>query len=96
MALRAARAGADVTASTSRPTLLERAACEAAAAGLEIELEEGDARRCRYEDEAFDVVSSCFGVIFAPDRSAAARELARVCRPGGRLGIDRVAAATRR
>ena len=30
---------------------------------------------------------SCFGVVFAPDDEAVASELARVCRPGGRLGL---------
>jgi SAM-dependent methyltransferase len=40
-----------------------------------------------YDDASFDVVASAVGVIFAPDHSAVARELARVCRPGGRLGL---------
>ena len=40
-----------------------------------------------YEDGSFDVVASAFGVIFAPEPAAAAAELARVCRPGGRLGL---------
>jgi len=40
-----------------------------------------------YENASFDVVSSCFGAIFAPDDEAVARELARVCRRGGRLGL---------
>lgn len=38
-------------------------------------------------DEAFDVVLSVFGVMFAPDQSRAADELLRVCRPGGRIGL---------
>jgi SAM-dependent methyltransferase len=41
----------------------------------------------QFGDGEFDVVSSCFGVIFAPDPPAAAHELARVCRPHGRLGL---------
>ena len=35
----------------------------------------------------FDVVLSTFGVMFAPNHEAAASELARVCRPGGRVGL---------
>ncbi len=35
----------------------------------------------------FDVVSSSVGVIFAPDHERVASELARVCRPGGRVGL---------
>jgi hypothetical protein len=33
------------------------------------------------------VVLSTFGVIFAPDQELAARELLRVCRPGGKIGL---------
>jgi SAM-dependent methyltransferase len=40
-----------------------------------------------YLDANFDVVSSTFGVMFAPDHEAVARELARVCRSGGRIGL---------
>ena len=43
-------------------------------------------RRCP-SDGAFDVVLSTFGVMFAPDQAQAAAELARVCRPGGRIGL---------
>jgi SAM-dependent methyltransferase len=52
-----------------------------------IRFEVGDAQSLPYEDASFDVVASNFGVIFAPDRDAVARELARVCRPNGRLGL---------
>jgi 2-polyprenyl-6-hydroxyphenyl methylase/3-demethylubiquinone-9 3-methyltransferase len=41
----------------------------------------------RFDDATFDVVSSSVGAIFAPDHAATARELARVTRPGGRLGL---------
>jgi SAM-dependent methyltransferase len=47
----------------------------------------GDAERLAYPDAGFDVVSSAHGVVFAADHSAVARELSRVSRPGGRLGI---------
>ncbi|MBV9537978.1 MAG: methyltransferase domain-containing protein, partial [Acidisphaera sp.] len=35
----------------------------------------------------FDAVVSTFGVMFAPHQAAAAREIARVCRPGGKIGM---------
>ena len=67
--------------------MLGKAARAAGAEGLDVRLDVGDAQRLPYEDASFDVVSSCFGVIFAPDPEAAAGELGRVCRPGGRLGL---------
>lgn len=87
VALRAARAGAEVTGLDLSEDMLEKAARAGAAEGLEIRFDLGDAEQLPYADESFDVVSSCFGVIFAPDSAAAAGELARVCRPGGRLGL---------
>ncbi len=47
----------------------------------------GDAEDLPFDDGSFDVVSSVFGVMFAPDEDRAASELARVCRPGGRIGL---------
>ena len=67
--------------------LLAQARAKAGREGLAIRVELGDARRLPYEDAAFDVVASCFGVVFPPDHAAVASELARVCRPGGRLGL---------
>lgn len=85
VAIRAARAGAEVTGLDIAPRLLEEA--RANADGLPIRFDEGDAQRLPYDDGSFDVVSSVFGAIFAPDHDAVARELARVCRNGGRLGL---------
>jgi len=87
VALRAARAGAEVTGLDIAPVMLERARAKADAAGLEIRWDEGTAEELPYEDGSFDVVSSCFGIIFAPDHEAVARELGQVCRRGGRLGL---------
>ena len=88
IAMRAARAGARVTGSDLAPKLIETAKRLAAEEGLDIEYEVGDAEELPYPDAAFDVVSSSFGAIFAPDHVAVARELARVTRPGGRLGLS--------
>jgi SAM-dependent methyltransferase len=87
VAVRAARAGAEVTGSDIAPALIETARRLAAEAGLEIRYELGDAEALPYADASYDVVSSCFGAMFAPDHAVVARELARVTRPGGRLGM---------
>ena len=85
IARRAAAAGATVTAFDFAPAMLEKARAELD--GLDVQLDLADAQNLPYADAEFDVVASCFGVIFAPDRVRVARELARVCRPGGRLGL---------
>lgn len=87
IALRAARAGADVTALDLAPELVETARRLAAEDGLAIRFDVGDAESLPYEDGSFDVVCSAIGTMFAPDHAAVARELARVCRPGGRLAL---------
>jgi SAM-dependent methyltransferase len=87
VALRAARLGADVTGLDLAPALLEQAGAKAEHEGLAIDWVEGNAETLPFEDGSFDVVCSNFGVIFAPDVEAAARELGRVCADGGRLGL---------
>lgn len=85
VALRAARAGADVVGIDISPDQLAKARSAATAAGLGIRFDEGDAQELPYADGEFDAVASAFGAIFAPDHELTAAELARVCRPGGRL-----------
>jgi SAM-dependent methyltransferase len=87
VALRAARAGAEVTGSDLSPPLIETAKRLAAEDSLDIRFEVGDAEELPYGNADFDVVSSSFGLIFAPDHEAAAHELARVTKPGGRIGL---------
>jgi SAM-dependent methyltransferase len=86
-ALIAAERGARVSGLDLTPKLLGIAAERAAAAGVEIDLVEGDAEALPYEDDSFDAVISMYGVMFAPNQQQAADELVRVCRPGGRIGI---------
>jgi SAM-dependent methyltransferase len=86
-ALAAARRGGRVTAVDFVPALLARGRERAAAERLPVDFREGDAERLPFEDGAFDVVLSTFGVMFAPDHDRAARELLRVCRSGGRVGL---------
>jgi SAM-dependent methyltransferase len=87
VALRAARAGAQVSALELSPTLVHTARRLAAKQGLAIRFKIGDAEQLPYRDASFDVISSAHGVVFAADHAAVARELARVCRPRGRLGL---------
>ena len=87
VALRAAERGALVTAVDIAPTLLERARTAALEAGLTIEFRIADAERLPFAPSSFDAIASAQGAVFAPDREAVARELARVCRPGGMLGL---------
>ena len=83
----AAEAGASVTASDLTPELLAVGERTARAEGLDVTWEEGDAEALPYADGAFDVTTSCVGVMFAPFHQAAADELVRVTRPGGRIGL---------
>ncbi len=87
VALRAARAGAEVTGLDLAPGLIETAKRLAAAQGLPVRFDVGDVESLPYADASFNVVSSAHGVVFAVDHAAVAAELARVCRPGGRLGL---------
>src|SRR5205085_3194365 len=87
VAIRAARAGAKVTASDFSPGMIDAAKRLTAEQRLSIDYAVADAEQRPYPDQSFDVVSSSFGAIFAPDQGAVGRELARVCRPGGRLGL---------
>lgn len=86
-ALAAARRYARVTGVDYQPRLLDHARARAAVEGYEIDFREGDAESLELDDGAFDVVLSSCGVMFAPDQRAAASELVRVCRPGGRIGL---------
>ena len=87
VALRAARAGADVVGIDISADQLAKARGAAEEEGLAIRFDEGDCEELPYGDAEFDAVASAFGAIFAPDHRRAADELARVCRPGGRLAL---------
>ena len=85
--LAAARRGCSVTSTDYVSTLLERGAERARAEGLNVKFQIADAEALPFPDASFDAVLSTFGVMFAPDQATAAAELARVCRPGGRIGL---------
>jgi SAM-dependent methyltransferase len=83
----AAQQGATVVASDLTPELFAAGRRRAEAAGVELEWAEADAERLPFEDESFDVVMSSIGVMFAPHHEEAAREVTRVARPGGTIGL---------
>jgi ubiquinone/menaquinone biosynthesis C-methylase UbiE len=85
--LAAARRFADVVSIDYVKSLLDRARARADAEALPIVFEEADAESLPYEAASFDVVLSTFGVMFTPNQQRAARELLRVCRPGGKVGL---------
>jgi ubiquinone/menaquinone biosynthesis C-methylase UbiE len=87
VSLAAARRWCDVTSTDYVPALLEHARARASADGLSIEFLEADAECLPFDDASYDVVLSTFGVMFTPNQAKAASELARVCRPGGRIGL---------
>ncbi len=85
--LAAARRFARVLSTDYVPGLLETGALRAGADGLDIQFRVADAENLPFADESFDVALSTFGVMFAPSPHRAARELIRVVRRGGRIGM---------
>ena len=85
--LAAARRGCLVTSTDYVGSLLERGAERARAERLDITFQTADAEALPFADASFDAAVSTFGVMFAPDHTKSATELARVVRPGGRIGL---------
>src|SRR5262245_50991251 len=86
-ALAAARRGCEAVGIDYVPALLRRGRARAAAEHLDVEFVEGDAENLPFPDASFDAVVSVYGAMFAPDHDRVAAELARVCRPGGRIAL---------
>jgi ubiquinone/menaquinone biosynthesis C-methylase UbiE len=87
VAIRAAEAGAAVVAADLTPEHFEAGRREARDRGVELDWVVADAEALPFEDASFDVVTSSFGAMFAPDHGAVAGELLRVCRSGGTIGM---------
>lgn len=85
--LAAARRFAEVTSTDYVPTLLEKGRERARAEGLDVRFQVADAEALPFDDGAFDVALSTFGAMFTPNHGATAREMLRVVRDGGRLGL---------
>jgi ubiquinone/menaquinone biosynthesis C-methylase UbiE len=86
-ALAAARRGCEVIGIDYVPALLERARERTVSEGVAARFEDGDAEAIPFADASFDVVTSVFGAMFAPNQEQTASELARVTKPGGRIGL---------
>src|SRR5207302_3590951 len=82
-AIAAANAGAIVTATDLTPKMVELGRLRTGADNLNVEWREADAEALPFADEAFDLVASVFGAMFAPRPDRVAAELFRVVRPGG-------------
>lgn len=87
VAISAARRDARVTGVDIQPALLERARENAALAGVDITWREGDTTALQFDADAFDVTLSNLGHMYGEPPGAAARNLVRVTRPGGRIGF---------
>jgi SAM-dependent methyltransferase len=53
----------------------------------DLDWRQGDAAALPFASDAFDVVVCQMALMFFPDRVAALREMGRVARPGGRVGL---------
>lgn len=84
-ARRIAARGAQVIGVDIGADLIEAAKASAAAEHLKIDFQLGDAEALPFENKTFDGVTSTFGVMFVSKPEAAAVELSRVCKPGGRI-----------
>jgi ubiquinone/menaquinone biosynthesis C-methylase UbiE len=76
-----------VTSTDYVPALLESGRKRAQAEGHVIKFHEADAENLPFGDGSFDAVLTTIGVMFTPDQEQAAKELARVCRSGGKIGL---------
>jgi SAM-dependent methyltransferase len=82
-----ARRFAQVTSTDYVPALLEKGAARAAAEGLQVSFQVADAEDLPFRDATFDAVLSTFGAMFTPEHTRPAREMLRVLRNGGRIGL---------
>lgn len=87
VALMAARDGIEVTGVDIASNSVERARARAQAAGLRARFEEADAEALPFDDASFDMVVSLIGAMFAPRPQVVAKELLRVCAPGGTIAM---------
>jgi ubiquinone/menaquinone biosynthesis C-methylase UbiE len=85
--LAAARRFAEVTSTDYVSALLDKGRARAAAEGLQVDFRIADAEDLPFEDGSFDAVLSTFGAMFTPDHTRPAREMLRVLRNGGRIGL---------
>ncbi len=86
-AVLAAREGAAVVASDLTPAMVELGRMRTETEGLDVEWRVADAEELPFDDQSFDYVTSVFGAMFGPRPDVVARELFRVVRKGGTVGM---------
>jgi SAM-dependent methyltransferase len=74
-------------ASDIAPAQVELGRARTAADGLDVEWVVADAEELPFEDDRFDCAASVFGAMFAPRPELAAKEMFRVVKPGGTVGL---------
>lgn len=84
-AIPAALSGMHVTGIDIATNLIDHAREIALLDDIDATFDVGDAADLPYNKAQFDVVISLIGAMFAPQHQYVANELARVCKPGGRL-----------
>ena len=77
--------GARVTAVDSAPAMRTGAVAEAHAAGVTIDVADGEANALPFPDATFDAATLVQVIEYVPDAVGALREIARVLKPGGAL-----------
>jgi ubiquinone/menaquinone biosynthesis C-methylase UbiE len=84
VAIRAAEAGAQVVALDITPENFESGRKEADARAVAVDWVEADAQAMPFVDDEFDVVTSSFGAIFAPDHQKVADDSSACAVPAAR------------
>ncbi len=69
------------------PAMLTTAPIKAKKQNLEVQFEQADVTQLQYKDKQFDIVSISFGIRNVSDPLKALAEMARVCKPGGRVMV---------
>jgi SAM-dependent methyltransferase len=80
--------GVQVTGADIAERMLEHARAVAALQKLDITYQHADAEKLPFPDQSFDAVISTFGVMFVSRPEAAAAELRRVVKQGGRVVLS--------
>ncbi len=87
VATAAARRGAAVMATDLSPEQVQRGVARCRREGLTVDWQVADVEQLPFADRSFSHVLSAFAAVAAPHPEVAAREMFRVCRPGGAVAL---------